>query len=136
MEKQRVLIVDDEQSSREIALFDLRNDYDCDTASDAFDAYEKICRALNQDKPFDVIVLDEMMPDMKGTALLKIIRISEKYIPSHIGNRAKFVIVSSVESQKDLKNLYKKVMDDRCIYIKKPLEPSKLLETVKKQLAI
>lgn len=135
MEKKRVLIVDDEKSSREMALFDLRNEYDCDTAFDAFDAYEKICRAVNQKKPFDVVVLDEIMPDMNGTALLKIIRISEKYIPSHIGNRTKFVVVSSVESQRLLKNIYQKVMDDRCIYIKKPFDQKKLLETVKNHLA-
>ena len=135
MAKKRVLIVDDEKSSREMALFDLRNDYDCEMAVDAFDAYEKVCSAIIQKKPFDVVVLDEVMPDIYGTALLKIIRISEKYIPSHIGNRVKFVIVSSVESQDHLKNLYKKVMDDQCVYIKKPFDQSKLLETVKNVLA-
>jgi len=135
MTQKRVLIVDDEETARQIALFDLDKDYDCVTASDAFDAYEKICCAANQNKPFDVIVLDEIMPEMNGSALLKIIRISEKYNPAQVGSRTKFAIVSGVESKKLLQNLYKTVIRDRCVYLKKPFERKELKEMVKKQVS-
>ncbi len=130
MKKKRVLIVDDEETSREIALFDIQDTYDCDSAVDAFDAYEKISHAFDAKKPFHAMVLDEIMPGMDGIALLKIIRINEKYIPAVKDRPMKFVLISDVESKKYMQKIYKTVLDDRCVFIKKPLEKGALLKII------
>jgi len=130
MQQKRVLIVDDEETSRELAIFDIDEFYECDTASDAFDAYDKIWQAIEDGNPYDAITLDELMPGMDGIALLKIIRVTEKYINFWGQKPAKFIIISGIESKKYLEKMYKTVMEDRCRYIKKPFNKGDLLETI------
>lgn len=131
MEKKKVLIVDDEDTSREIALFDIRNIYNCDTAIDAFDAYEKIMKAIAEGTPYDVMVLDEIMPGMDGIALLKIMKINEKYAESIKDKPIKFIIMSDVTSEKYIKKIYMTVLEERCVFIKKPIEKGQLDEIIK-----
>jgi len=130
MGKERILIVDDEETSREIALFDIGDTYDCDTAGSAFEAYEKIWDATSLNQAFDVIILDELMPDMDGIALLKIIRLNETYLDSMRNNPLKIIITSGIESKKYLEEMYKTVLDDGCVYLKKPFDKGQLQETV------
>jgi len=130
MEKKRVLIVDDEEIFREIILFALSDEYNCTTANDSFDAYDKIWKAINEGKPYDVITLDEVMPGMDGIALLKILRINEKYLAALKNQPLRFVIISGVESKKYLEKMYKTVMEDRCAYIKKPFDQKDVLEVI------
>ena len=135
MEKKRVLIVDDEETSRQMALFDLSNTFDCDTAVDALDAYSKIWKAIDKGNPYDVITLDEIMPSMDGMALLKILRTNEKHFQFSIDRPLRYVIVSGLESKQHLQKMYKSVMEDRCAYIKKPFDKGVLLETINRLLA-
>jgi len=130
MKKKRVLIVDDEETSREIALFDLQETFDCVTAVDAFDAYEKLSHAFETEEPFHIMILDEIMPGMDGLALLKIIRINEKYIKAVKDKPMKFAIMSSVESEKYLQKIYKAFWNDRFTFIKKPFDKDQLLQIV------
>lgn len=134
MKKKKVLIVDDESSSREIALFDLKDIYDCDTAIDSFDAYEKICMAIIGDAPYDVIAIDELMPGMDGTALLRILSITEKFLTPQRGNKTKFIIISGVESDEHLVKMYK-MLSKRCAFVKKSFEHGVLLDVVNSLLA-
>lgn len=131
MTKKRILIVDDEELSREVILFDLRNAFHCDTAISAFDAYEKILQAVNKGIPYDIITLDEFMSGgMDGLAFLKILRISEKHIKSMNDHPLKCVIISGIESKPYLKRMYKTVMDDGSLYFKKPFQGGELLKAI------
>jgi len=130
MKKKKVLIVDDEETSREIALFDLQDAFDCVTAVDAFDAYEKLSQAFKLKEPFNITVLDEIMPGMDGVALLKIIRINEKYMQAVKDSPMKFVIMSSVESEKYLQKIYSALWDDRFSFVKKPFDKGQLLQII------
>ncbi|NOY69221.1 MAG: response regulator [Deltaproteobacteria bacterium] len=134
MKKKRVLIVDDESSSREIAVFDLKNIYDCDTAVDSFDAFEKICAAISDEAPYDVIAVDELMPGMDGTALLRILSITEKYFIPQKVKQAKFVIISGVESDEHLVKMYK-MLSNRCAFVKKSFDLGVLLNVVNSLVA-
>jgi CheY-like chemotaxis protein len=131
MEKKKVLIVDDEDTSREIALFDIRDIHNCDTAVDAFDAYNKIWKAIADGTPYDVMVLDEIMPGMDGVALLKIVKTNEKHVESLKDKPMKFVMMSDVASEKYIKKIYMTVLDERCVFIKKPIGKGQLEEIIK-----
>ena len=136
MAKKRVLIIDDEELSREVISFDLRDTFHCDMAVNAFDAYEKILQAVNNRTPYDIITLDEFMGGgMDGLAFLKIIRICEKYIPSMTGHRLNCVIISGLESEAYLKRMYKITMDDGSIYFKKPFEGGELLKAINEKFS-
>ncbi|MGK7653840.1 response regulator [Roseovarius sp. B08] len=74
----RVLVVDDEPSILELVKTALETleDYDVLTASSAADAFEII---LDEDVPFDCVLLDIQMPDIDGIELLADLRALPEY---------------------------------------------------------
>lgn len=72
----RILVVDDEASITEFVSYNLRREgYDVEIATDGNEAVEK---ALGQ--PFDLIVLDVMLPGINGYEVCKRIRV-ESAVP-------------------------------------------------------
>ncbi len=69
MEKRRVLIVDDEPSVRESLRMVLKNDYQVAAASSGSVALE-----LLEQEPFDVVLLDILMPGIDGLETLEQIK--------------------------------------------------------------
>lgn len=70
--KTRVLVVDDEESVRELLVYELGHDgYEVMVASDGAEALE--CLAQND---CDLVVLDIMLPDIDGIEVLRCIRAS------------------------------------------------------------
>ena len=68
--KERILIVEDEQALRSTLSVRLRGEgYVVDTASDATDGFEKATGS-----PFDLIILDVMLPDRSGFDVCRDIR--------------------------------------------------------------
>lgn len=76
--KFRVLVVDDELSILELVKTALETleDFDVLTASSAADAFEII---LDEDVPFDCVILDIQMPDIDGIELLADLRVLPEY---------------------------------------------------------
>jgi len=69
--KHRILVVDDDESVREVfALMLRREDYDVDTAENGFDALLKLKEVVIP----DVIISDLNMPKMSGFELLSVVR--------------------------------------------------------------
>jgi two-component system, OmpR family, alkaline phosphatase synthesis response regulator PhoP len=68
--KERILIVEDEQALRSTLSVRLRGEgYVVDTANDATDGFEKATGS-----PFDLIILDVMLPDRSGFDVCRDIR--------------------------------------------------------------
>jgi response regulator RpfG family c-di-GMP phosphodiesterase len=70
IEREKILIVDDEAKVRSILLNHLENEgSDCVTSPDAFDALQKI----NSER-FSLVISDVMMPGMSGMELLRLVK--------------------------------------------------------------
>src|SRR5438445_7393955 len=68
--RSRVLVVEDEEAIRELVCFHLDlAGYECTTATDG-----KTALQLASDQPFDVVVLDVVLPALDGVTLCQAIR--------------------------------------------------------------
>ncbi len=75
----KVLVVDDNATNREILMVRLKSwGMKTTDASDAPEALHLLYNALDSDEPFDIAVLDMLMPGMDGEALGKAIRSDSK----------------------------------------------------------
>jgi len=125
----KILIVDDDPDVR-LAIASVLNSrsYEVIEACDGREALKKV----KEEKP-DLMLLDLLMPEMDGFAVVKELRISqEKEYPD-----ISVLVISSVREEAshrryELELGHKLDVDD---YIEKPIEPFILLERVEKLLS-
>ena len=68
--KQRILVVEDETTLREMLAYNLKREgYEIVSTGDGGEALE-----LARDRPFDLIVLDVMLPTLDGLSIVRILR--------------------------------------------------------------
>ena len=73
--KKRILIADDEPSVRKVIKSCLApQGYDVETAENGIDALDKLEKGK-----FDLLILDQYMPEMKGLQVLETIIVSKKH---------------------------------------------------------
>jgi DNA-binding NtrC family response regulator len=77
MAKARILVIDDEESPRESLRHILKNRYDVTLKADGPTALE----AMRTEDPFDLVLLDIMMPGMSGLEALTAIRQASPALP-------------------------------------------------------
>jgi CheY-like chemotaxis protein len=119
----RILIAEDEEHIAKLVLFKLEKaGHSCQWAPDGRAALE----ALKSQGPFDLIVLDIMMPHVDGWSVLK--QVSELGIVP-----APRVIMLSARGFKQDLGVAAQVKARH--YLKKPFRPSELVELVSKVLA-
>ena len=70
----KCLIVDDEVFCREFVATLLRDVASCDQACEGHAALAKYTRAQQSDEPYDLVILDIMMPGLSGRDTAKAIR--------------------------------------------------------------
>ncbi|MCL2637535.1 MAG: response regulator transcription factor [Oscillospiraceae bacterium] len=116
----KILVCEDEAAIRDFVVINLkRADYevvDVDSGEAGFDEFKK---ALDEDRPFDVALLDIMMPGMDGTELCKLIREESREIG---------IIMLSAKSQEMDKITCLTIGADD--YVTKPFSPSELVARV------
>lgn len=106
-----VLIVEDDNSTRLLALANLRRDFDVVSAEDGVRALEIV-----GSRHIDVIVSDIMMPGMDGYALAREVRAS--------GNNVPFIFLTAKASPEDKALGFKLGIDD---YMVKPIDYGELI---------
>lgn len=106
-----VLIVEDDNSTRLLALANLRRDFDVVSAEDGVRALEIV-----GSRHIDVIVSDIMMPGMDGYALAREVRAS--------GNDVPFIFLTAKASPEDKALGFKLGIDD---YMVKPIDYGELI---------
>lgn len=119
----RVLVVDDNDSAREILehmLLSLK--FDVRTASNGSEAIEMLHIAQEEQKPFELVIMDWMMPNLDGIDTIRMIKNDKRLhiLPAFIVNTAY-----------DKDEFFKKAQDLNIEgYISKPTTPSTLFDTI------
>jgi DNA-binding NtrC family response regulator len=119
LKKKRILIVDDDKSLLESLTKILQVEgYDIDTAETGREAIEK-----SKTQFYNLALLDIKLPDIDGTELLKLIN-------DHIPRTSKIIITGYPSTENAIKSLNL----EADAYFTKPIDPEKLVETVRKKL--
>lgn len=125
----KILIVEDDLISRKV-IYKLMYDYgDCDITVDGMEAIDAFLLAHDEEKPYDLICLDIMMPKLDGISALKVIREMEDEKNICKEKRVKIIMTSALN---DTKNVYEAFEYGCEAYAAKPLDSKKLVEVLEK----
>lgn len=120
----RYLIVDDDRVCRALLKAILSNYGYCVFAYDGQEAIDAVRLALEDEKPFDMICLDIMMPGVDGHQALKAIRRMEE---EHgiCGSRGVKIVMTT--ALRDAKHCIQSFREGCECYVTKPIDESELL---------
>ena len=128
----KTLIVEDDLTSRLLLQELLKNYGPSHVAVNGQEAVEAVRLALEANEPYALICLDIMMPTLDGHGALKQIRALEEAKGIWSTHAAKIVMTTALG---DMKNVTKAFAGLADAYLTKPIDKSKLLETLR-QLAL
>jgi DNA-binding response OmpR family regulator len=118
----KILLADDDRTSLNLVLEHLKsNGYDVLTASEGQEAF----RRAKTENP-DLIILDLMLPKMDGYRICRFLKSDDNY---------RHIPVIIFTSRPDSKNRGESLGAGADAYLTKPLQPAKLLSTIKDLLA-
>lgn len=120
----RILIVEDEFTSRKLLTALLSDFGECDTASDGVECVEIFRKALEDKKPYDLVCMDIMMPNKDGHQALKEMRILEQEMEVSPSEEAKVIMVTALNDPKTVVKAYYK--GGAAAYLPKPIEVESL----------
>ncbi len=125
----RILIAEDDMVSRKF-LFKLLSKYgQCDLVVNGIEAIDAFIISLKDEKPYDLICLDIMMPKADGVRVLKAIRDLEKQKGIAPEKESK-VIMTTVLTETDIVQSAFELGCDA--YASKPIDTGKLIEVIQK----
>jgi len=119
----RILIVDDNESAREI-LEDILHSlkFEVTSVNNGLKAIEELSSAEEANKPYGLVLMDWMMPEMNGVQTIQKIREHAK-----LSHTIAFIMITAY-SKEELKNELESVHVDGVLI--KPVSPSTLLNTI------
>ncbi len=118
VDKKNVLFVDDEPINLKIYELTFRGDFNVFVAVSGEEALE----VLKNNENMDVIVTDQLMPEMDGVGLLK--EIGEKYPHINLGK----LIVSGFSENEDIEKAFENY--DLSEFISKPWTKETIVEAI------
>lgn len=119
----RILVVDDNESAREILqniLLFLK--FDVTTAKGGAEALEKLEKAQLEKKPYGLVLIDWMMPEIDGVETIRRIRLDNT-----LASTPAFVMVTAYSKEELLEKAVGLNIDGVLI---KPVSPSTLLDSI------
>ncbi len=132
-DKARALIVDDNEICRTRDMKLLGKIFDCETATNGFEAFKMVCNALNVNKPFDLVLLDIKMPLMDGLMALEAIREAEKLKNINYGDGAKIIMTTALNESKAIMSSFSKGCEG---YLVKPYSVQQLNDKITELFAV
>jgi two-component system chemotaxis response regulator CheY len=125
----KILVVDDELVSRMKMQKIMSGVGDCVAVANGDQALTRFKKALEAERPFDLVTLDVLMPEMDGTEVLSKIRQIEeqKQIPKE--QRVKILMVTSQSDKNTVIICIQAECDD---YIVKPFDREMIMEKLEK----
>lgn len=125
----RILIAEDDFSSRKFLSRFLSAYGECDITIDGMEALEAFMMAWDEGKPYDLICLDIMMPELNGVKVLKSIRDIENQKGVKASNLAKIIMTTALNDTNSVLDAFKTGCEG---YAVKPIDTNKLIEVMKK----
>lgn len=125
----RFLIVEDEPVSRMNLAHLLKPYAQCDEAVNGDEAVQAFQRAHAESRPYDLVLLDIMMPVKDGQQALKEIREHERSLNIGPGNEVRVIILSALGDPKNVVDAYCEGSADS--YLVKPYDIKVLLEVIR-----
>lgn len=122
----RVLIVEDDYYCRSMLHDMLRPIAECDIAVNGEEAVFAFKRALEAKKPYDLICLDLVMPEMDGHQTLKELRSMEREMEIHPMSEAKVIVTTVLDDDKETNDAF--FLGGATSYLVKPIEEKKLMQ--------
>lgn len=120
----RILIVEDEFTSRKLLTALLSDFGECDTANDGVECVDIFRQALSDGRPYDLLCMDIMMPNKDGHQALKEIRAIEQEQGIRASDEAKVIMVTALNDPKTVVKAYYK--GGAAAYLPKPIEVESL----------
>lgn len=118
----RILLAEDDFATRKFMADFLSKYGDCDVTVDGMEAVDAFMMALEEEKPYDLVCLDIMMPVMDGYQALLGIRNLEKEKGISAEQGAKVIMATALTDEKNVKMAF----DLGCtIYSGKPIDKVK-----------
>ncbi|MDD2366780.1 MAG: response regulator [Desulfuromonadaceae bacterium] len=122
------LVVDDDELSRVVLKEMLASNYDCDIASDGEEAFKLYLNAMDAMRPYDLILMDIVMPGCDGHTALAKIRAHEKGCGIEASKIAKIIMLTSLDDPKTILECYQ---NGATSYLVKPVSNTKLIQVLK-----
>ncbi len=125
----KILIVDDDQTSRQILIKMLSDFAECVAAENGVQALSAYRQGWEDWAPFDLIMLDISMPEMDGFKVLQTIRAieNEKKVPKD--KRGKILMTSARSDRETIVTCVQIGCDD---YISKPFDKNTMFKKMEK----
>ena len=125
----RILIAEDDLVSRKF-LFKFLSQYgDCDLVVDGLEALDAFLMSIKDEKPYDLMCLDIMMPKVDGVKVLKSIRDYESQKNVTPEKRTKIIMTTALAETQFVQNAF----DIGCdAYAAKPIDIAKFVEVLHK----
>ncbi|GAB7022547.1 response regulator [Salidesulfovibrio brasiliensis] len=125
----RILIVEDEYTSRKLLKAILSDYGECDTAPDGKSGLEAFKSALVEGRPYGLVCLDIMMPVMDGHEALRAIREAEAEHGIRAQDEVKVIMVTAINDPVTVVKAY--YQGGVAAYIPKPIEVDSLISILK-----
>ncbi len=126
----RCLIMEDDELSRELLALQMEPYAQCDQAGDGREGLDKFVAAQEAGEPYQLILLDIVMPEMDGLEAAKAIRSYEEKHGISIDRGVNIVVLSSLSTPQDVIQAY--VAAQSAAHLVKPVQPDKLVKTLRK----
>ena len=123
----KILIVDDNFINRKILLKFLEDKGEVDIAVNGLEAMEAIKLGHSEGAPYDLVLLDIMMPEMDGQETLQAIRAFEKEKKIYTSDGVKIIMVTALTDSKNIMQSFRMGCEN---YITKPVERDKLMKAI------
>jgi two-component system chemotaxis response regulator CheY len=124
----KVLIAEDDFTSRLLMQKLLAPYGESHVAINGREALEAFNLARSKRRPYDLICLDIMMPEMDGQAVLREIRTIEDGAGIRQGRGVKILMTTALKDGKNVMQAFRDLCDG---YVVKPIEKAKLLKCLR-----